>query len=85
MIQREIFVQSPLKQRILTVGNNGFAFGKKFAKFFERFETRRVLFCEQVEFRCSFRVGIVVLLVVRLGQRPQVGRTTLLSARVRAY
>ena len=44
-----------------------------------------VSYYERVGFRCSFRVGIVVLLVVRLEQRPQVGRATLLSARVRAY
>ena len=36
-------------------------------------------------FRCPFRVSREVLLVVRLGQRPQVGRATLLSALVKAY
>ena len=36
-------------------------------------------------FRCSFRVGIEVLLVARLEQRPQVGRATLLSASVKAF
>ena len=35
-------------------------------------------------FRCSFRVGRKVLLVVRFEQRNKVGLTTLLSARVRA-
>src|SRR5258708_16330433 len=36
-------------------------------------------------FRCSFRVGRKVLLVVRFEQRIKVGLTTLLSAWVRAY
>jgi hypothetical protein len=36
-------------------------------------------------FRCSFRVGIEVLLAARLEQRPQVGCAALLSAGVTAY
>jgi hypothetical protein len=36
-------------------------------------------------FRCSFRVGIEVLLAAQLEQRPQVGCVALLSAEVTAY
>jgi hypothetical protein len=37
-----------------------------------------------MKLRCSFRVGIEVMLVVRFGQPQIVGLTALLSARVRA-
>src|SRR5271170_7627294 len=64
----------------------GFASSKKYLIYFE-LNTRlpRLILRMGLGFRCSFRVGIGILLVVRLGQRPQVGRTTLLSALVRAY